>query len=795
MGSTTNSLPDTAMRRPGRTIHPVALLALATVLAASAMPVAAQTAPAGAAETGDIVVTAQRREQRLQDVPVAVSVVSGASLQRQNITTLEDMSARLPDIKIASGPITNSINIRGVGSGGNPGFEQSVATFLDGVYRSRSRSTRAALFDIERVEVLKGPQTTFFGANAIAGALNIVSRKPGTTFGYNASAYGVPSTREYDLQAGVDAPLGETLFARVAARVSGTNGYIRNDVTGRKGPHDRTLQGRVALRFEPTDAFRSDLRVDGSRSRNRNGLLFQLVSCPAPGFAVAPVNTCGRYLRQNNGRIDASLDYHTTMGGNYVDYDFVESAWTNSVDLGGGSLNAITGYFWHNYRTEGQGIPFPLADAVGGTNGYPTYQAEKYEQISQELRYQSATGGTFEYMIGGYAARGDLDTRTIAGFRFLAFGANDRTGNFNAASPLAGNNLVDQTDRTLSAFASATIRPIEPIRVNLGARYTNIHKEANRVVQPGLSDNDASPGSFIAVSPAQQAIIAGLLSTITAQFPDPARTDEKFMPSVSVQYDLAPNVMIYTSYANGFKAGGYGFGANNETFEPETVQAYEAGLKGQFLDRRLTFDLTIYRSDYKNLQETSLQLLPTGAVTSLVQNVARSRSQGIETNGSLRLAPWLTVTSGISYLHAKYRSYPNGACTTAALAVSAVCRQDLTNKRRAFAPEWSGNVGARLTLPVAGDYRLTADPLMYFSSRFFQSATADPLLEQRANTKFDLRLGFGPTSGKWDVAVVGKNLTNRTTAAFRQAIPLAPGSVSALVDPPRTVGLLLTVRQ
>lgn len=288
-------------------------------------PAFAQADAAGQNADGEIVVTAQRREQRLQDVPVAVSVVGGETLQRQNITSLNDMAVRLPNVRISTGTIANAITIRGVGSGPNPGFEQSVATFVDGVYRSRSRSTRAALFDLERVEVLKGPQTTFFGANAIAGALNIVTRKPGEELNYNAVATYVPSTQEYDVQMGVDAPLSPSLSARIAGRVSGSDGYIKSSNTGEDGPHDRTAQGRIALKWEPDSDFRSDLRIDGARSRTRGSGMYQVINCPPPpGFALAPINVCNRYLNQNGGNIDDTLDYHSATGPTQTNYDFIE---------------------------------------------------------------------------------------------------------------------------------------------------------------------------------------------------------------------------------------------------------------------------------------------------------------------------------------------------------------------------------------------------------------------------------------------------------------------------------------
>lgn len=750
----------------------------------------------GRVADGDIIVTAQRRAQSLKDVPVAVSVVSGEMLDQANIKSLEDMAARMPSVRVTSGTITNSIAIRGVASGANGGFEQSVATFVDGVYRNRSRSTRGAMFDIERVEVLKGPQTTFFGANAIAGALNISTRKPGDDFDYNASAFYTPATGEYNLEAGVDVPAGETFAARVAARVSGSEGYVHNDVTGEDGPHDRSVQGRLSLRWEPSASFRSDLRVEGSRSRTQNAMPLQLLNCaPDAAFTMAPTNTCRGYLNRSGGVVDDRLDYHTSTGKNFSNFDYVETAWSNSLDLGGGTLNSITGYQWQDFTTQGGSMPFPMPAVGGGDVGFPTYQNEKYRQFSQEIRFQSETGGAFEYMVGAYAAWGKLDFQGLVGFRFAPFGGFNPTGTTNAATPISSEIGVDQKDRTLSTFAAATIRPVTGMRINLGARYSNVRKTVTRFASMGSADPYVTPGSYVVFDPATQTIIAGILGANIAPFVNPRRTDDKFMPSVSVQYDVTPDVMVYASYANGFKAGGYSTGANNNEFGPESVDAYEIGLKGRFLDRRLTFDLALYRSDYTDLQETALQILTSGAVTSVVGNAAGSRAQGVELSTSFRFAPWFTLAADVAYTDSKYTDYTDAACTIYGLYLSSTCVQDMSGKRRSYAPKWSGNVSAHIVAPLGGGNRLTIDPLMYFSSATYLSATADPLLEQKSYTKYDLRVGIGPDTGRWELAIVGKNLSNRKTAMFRQAVVGAPGSVGALIDPPRTVGIQFTIRK
>ncbi|MCA8900392.1 MAG: TonB-dependent receptor [Hyphomonas sp.] len=195
-------------------------------LAAAAWPALAQETPDPdpgvdrEVRLGNVTVTAQRREESLQDVPVSVGVVDGGEMAEQNISSLQELSTRQASMVVRETPGGDQIAIRGTASGFNAGFEQSVATFVDGVYRPRARSSRVAMFDVERVEVLRGPQTTFFGANAIAGALNITTRKPGEEFGINGSAFYSPDDDEYNLELGLDAPLGDKAGLRIAGRVA-----------------------------------------------------------------------------------------------------------------------------------------------------------------------------------------------------------------------------------------------------------------------------------------------------------------------------------------------------------------------------------------------------------------------------------------------------------------------------------------------------------------------------------------------------------------------------------------------
>jgi outer membrane receptor protein involved in Fe transport len=771
----------------------VSALSFATAAAQESQPASQESTDTAASGTtvGDIIVTAQRRSQRLQDVPVAVSVVSGDALNNQNLKTLEDVGTRLPNVKITTGSLVNQINVRGVGSGQNAGFEQSVATFVDGVYRSRSLSSRAALFDIEQVEVLKGPQTTFFGANAIAGALNITTRKPKFEFGYDASALYAFEDGEYNVEAGVNVPLAPTFAIRAAGRLAGMDGYIDNNYLNEKGPHDRTQQARISAAWEPSAAFRSDLRFDYFRSRTKNIYSAVLETCPAPAPIVeGPDGSCAQYLA-SGGKPRRSLGYDSVSPDTFANVNFKEVAWTNSLDVGAGSITAITAYIDQTVNAKTQPIPLPLASAVGGAEGLPVWLGERYHQFSQELRYQSDTNGPIDYMFGGYYSGGRLENHNYVGFLFLPFGAFNPLGTTNAATPVTGRPNLTQEDRTLSAFASLTWRPIDHLRINLGARYSNIRKTAIRDVQFGASPG-ANPATWVPFDAATQNVYAAILGADLGQFTKPRRVDDKFMPSVGIQYDVAPDVMVYATYSKGFKAGGYSAASLANAFEPETVDAYEIGLKGQFLDRRLTFNTALFRSDYKNLQESTIVISTAGTIISLVQNAASSRSQGIEMSAQYRANDWLTLNADVAYLDAKYRSYPAGACTVLGNFQSTTCTQNLSGKRRPYAPEWSGNVGVTAAVPF-GDYQLRIAPSLYFSSKFFESATADPLLQQDGFAKVDLQIAFGPQDERWQIALIGKNLTDKATAGFRQQITNSSG-VYAFPDRPRSIAVQFRIK-
>ncbi|OYX33803.1 MAG: TonB-dependent receptor [Caulobacterales bacterium 32-69-10] len=773
--------------------HGLLITCAGAVLAWSSPSMAAEPPEASVAdpvEAEAIVVTAQGREQRLQDVPISVTTTSGAALEKQTILNLEGLSVRQPSFRISQSPASDYVAIRGVGSSANIGFEQSVGTFVDGLYRGRSRDTRSALFDLDRVEVLKGPQTTFFGNNAIAGAVNITTRKPGRSFAANGSAFYAPGTGEYIAEGGVTLPVNDRLSFRLAARQSGMDGYIKNTLRQDDGPHLDDTIGRLSMAWKPVDGVSVDARIDVGRMRDTGVFDIELLQCPPSAAFGAPSGGCSRYLAANNGVIDDKLDWRSAANPSFYNNDFVEGAWTTKVELGRSTLSFTTGYFHHDYHLLNDPVPIPGAQggsAVGTSAGLPISLYETYGQFSQEVRFASPADAPVSYIFGAYYQHGQLDVDLYQGF-FFAPVAAATGGLLPAATPIAGLIAAKERSDSYSGFAAATWNMTRSLRLNLGARYTQVDKRDERSATIGTSSALPTPATFVPVSAAAQTPLFAAVGVDRGGFATPRRSDNKFLPTASLQYDLAKGAMLYASYSEGFKAGGYSIGTTASTFEPETVKAYEAGVKSTLFDNRLTLNLAGFYSRYRNMQETST-VIAGGVVRQVVANAAQSIVQGVELSATLLVTPGLTLNTNLGYLSSEYADYPNGPCTTLQLAVSARCVQDLSGVARAFAPKYSGNIGLSYRRPVGGRMQATFDANAYFTSRYLVVPTGDYRVAQPGYAKVDLRVGFGPDDGRWEVAVVGKNLTDKLTASYRQIVPGATGALGALPDAPRSIGI------
>lgn len=737
---------------------------------------------------GDIVVTAQRRSERLQAVPLSVSVATGELLRSQNINTIQDLGDRIGGLKITKGGASDQLNIRGTGSGFNAGFEQSVATFVDGIYHSRSRSVRTAFFDVERVEVLKGPQTTFFGANAIAGAINITTKSPGKAFEGNAVALYAPTDGEYNLEAGVTVPVSDHLAIRVAGRISGMEGYTKAVRLNLRGPDLNQKQGRISLRWQPTDRLSINARYDIARLRDKQVLLEELVGCSP---TTPPLGLCARALGIF-GTVDDRLNYHSDSAvPDKSNIDFDEAAVTTKLDLNAVTLVSTTAYLKQSVVSLVDAAPYPGNSPIGLPTFFPINANEDYKQFSQEIRLQSNGDGPLTYMLGGYYEHGNLANNSYLGFYLRTFGAV-AVPEYTATTPVASRLLLAQKSDTWSAFGSISYKLIDRLTLTGSLRYSNVRKRARRLAEMGTADQFAAPDSFVSASPTAQLKLAAATGNSLLPFPVDSRTDDRFMPSANVRYEVRPDIMIYASYARGFKAGGFS-ASTNDTFRPELVDNFELGMKASWLGRRLTTNLAVFQANFSDLQETANVDNGTGALVSVVTNAAKSRTRGVEFTGALRLGH-LTLRSDVAYIDSYYVSYPNAPCTPLQTAPGTVCSRDISGATRAYAPKWSGSVGADYRMDLDDTYSIRFGATLNFTSGFYWQPTVSDLVRQNGYAKLDLRAAIGPDDGKWEIAVIGKNITDKLTAGFGTYAPGSPSTVIALPDRPRSVAVQASVK-
>lgn len=740
----------------------------------------------------EVTVTAQKREQRLEDVPISVSVTTGEALSDQNIVSLYDLANNTPAFSVVQGGPSDVLVIRGVFSGNNAGFEQAVGTFVDGIYHGRSRFSRAAFLDVERVEVLRGPQSTFFGMNAIAGALNISTRRPGDRFEGFVSALYESDHGEYDAMLAFGGPLTDTLGLRIALKKWGmSDGWITT-LGGQDGPQGDDLFGRATLVWEPNEAFTASLKVEAGQADHDVSRPNQLVHCPPDpaSFPAGPRGFCPAALAAGD---DTVLDDRRSLGpgGENDLLDTREYVLTLDFETHGHNLTSITG--WSEYEFE-SGLE------IDGTSLrlFNVFVDEGYEQLSQEFRIASPSGGRFEYMGGVYWQEDEIDASQEFTYYFLTPVISGRPP-FAAIVPylpIASRNHFRQEDETISAFGSLTWNVSDAVRVAAGLRWMKVDKDFTQRISFATGTQDF--GGLVDF-PANVATLGNTVGT-TLRLATPglivlSRSDDEVLPSVNVQFDVGSDAMLYASYSRGFKAGGFDAQSTLGNpallpYSPEMVDAFEVGLKGTWFGGALQTSLALFRSEYDDLQESTSQLQG-AAVIFAVSNVAAMRSQGMELEARWAITENLSADASLVFLDARYESYPNAGCTAAqTVAVApASCTQDLSGRHRPYSPDFSGNLRLRHLRPLFARLQLRSEVGLYFTDGYFLAGDLDPALVQDSYASVDARLSLGSPDDRWDVSVIGKNLTDRTILGWGSDQPTSPGSFIVLRDRPRSIAI------
>ncbi|NWK96049.1 hypothetical protein DM806_10245 [Sphingobium lactosutens] len=705
----------------------------AALLAFAMMPMAAVAQDGAVAQPAvdDIVVTAQRREQRLQDVPLAVSAFNEASLTTGKVDSLVNLDGKMPNVLLApvgAYPFASAFFIRGLGfSDVESSFEPSVGVELDGVYLSRNVGAVQDFFDVEGVTVLRGPQGTLYGRNTIGGVVSVRTKRPTGDFGVRAQGT-LGSYGRREIRAAVEAPIvKDMLAAKVSVLAKGYDGYLRNE-DGRRFGKQNVLSVRGTLAFTPSSNFDATLIGDYTRDRG-TGPSFENASLPTMilGQLGYTADDDGKpYLTrvdtQNHSRLEST---GVTLEMNW--------------DLGPVKLTSISGYRDTDTNVlsdfDGENIPFLNVGRI-----------EQHDQWSQEIRLGSTGKGPLTYVIGGYfmTQRYDIGVHQYG----LAFG-----------SPTAGSTLfAGQRAKAGAIFGQIDYEVIHGLTLTAGARYSDESKRFT--IQP---------------------LFATSSQTFKARFDD-------FSPKFGISYAWTPDIMTYAQYSRGFRAGGFNGRAGAFTavgpYKSENVDSYEAGIKTDLFNRVLRLNLAAFTTKYKNMQQSVQELIPgTNVNQTVVSNVGRATINGFEGEATLNIVRGFTLNGTLGYLDAGFDKF-------VANLGDGLGTIDRSNLPFAYAPKWSTSLtGAYKTDIGLGE--LTAQASMRHASKIYTSFTPLNLLSdltvRPANTTVDASIGLDLDDGRWHLGLWGRNITDERIINNTFAV----GNLMALrvYQPPREIGV------
>lgn len=736
------------------------LLAASSMLAypafaQTATPVAAdpagQTAPTAETQAGgleDIVVTAQKRSENLQTVPLSLTAFSGDTLEKSAVTNIAELAARTPNVSYETfSPGQPRYYIRGIGSGGSGSARDgAVGIFVDDVYMGRPAMTGTDFVDLARVEILRGPQGTLFGRNVVGGAISYFTSKPDDEFRAQA-ALTLGNYRKIDGNFLVSGPIAEGLSAKVAVSSRNHNGYAFNETTGKDIEDEQSISARGALRFQPNSDVDIHLNADISRLR-ATGNWWHL-------------------LREGPNSIGKS-NPDPRRGRNHADDGF------SDVDNGGLSLNArfqtgigeiasITAYREANssVRSNTTGLLVAALTDPNRAQGHHTLFIQQNDldssQFSQELRLASEIGSNIDTVFGLFYFHENVKSTDIVDYRFLRFSSEGRRR-------FDGRNKTD----SYAVFGNIAWDVTDQLKLRAGLRWSRDEKDHVAV---------AGGNNFVPYRDG---------GVIVPGFTAPGKGAwSAFTPSFSVNYQASPAKFLYASVSRGFKSGGFSDSEIEKLsamtpFDPEFAWNYEIGVKTEWFDRRLRLNASLFYTDYKDLQVSVIRVVdPNFPPFGSTGNAGSVAIKGVELEiNAIPLDGW-NIYGNYAYTDSNIKELISG--TT-----------NLAGNRLARAPRNKFFVGTSYETELGNGYKAAARVEYTYSSLYFSTINNSPVEAVNGLRSLDLGLTVTTPDDKWSVDFWGKNMTDRLNINSISEVPPADGYASFM--PPRTFGATLRFR-
>lgn len=694
----------------------VSRTAIATILLSAAAPAIAQDADySGGLE--DIVVTAQKRSESLQKTPISIVAMTSGDLEKKGVVDINDLRSQVPSLQVTPHPnsaTTARVFIRGVGNNDDQiTVDPSVAVYLDGIYIARGQGLSSEIAELERIEVLRGPQGSLYGRNATGGAINYITRAPELGEFQAKQTFTVGNYDQFRSRTRINIPVGDTLAVELAYLRSQKNGFVKNAGTGVKRWGDQRRDAyRAAVRWQPVAEL--DLRYSYDRS--------EMGDTPPYIVAVPLYPNVGK--RPNVGSSDVrdlQRNDVTSQGHNFT------ASWDVSDNV---TIKSLTGYRKvsnNTYQDYLTGVVVPAPILITGFD-------QNQKQFSEELQVIGSVFDQVEYVVGAYYF-------------------NEKGNSADFTAPYLGTVHSRQAwihNRAYAVYGQATWRPefAPGLYLTGGLRWSRDERKAT------LDQQFTDINNVVTVAPSG----AG-----NNKFSDVS-------PSFVLGYDVSNNVNVYAKYASGYKTGGYNLRAStisrfNEGFGPESLNSFEAGLKSTWLDGRLRMNIAAFRSQYKDIQ-TNVQYDPTKPQITDVFNAGKARIQGLEIDLTAKPSANITVSANYAYLDAKYQKILDQAGNNITDRYSFV-----------EAPKHTLTTSAEYAFPEMSIGQLTANIDYFMQSKKASATgdaryiVGDYGLLNARLTLSDIPVGFG----NWRVSAFAKNLTdtNYYVAHFTSGMPSA----------------------
>jgi len=782
----------------------------ASTATATAVAASEATPAAAPADTGEIVVTAQKRAENVQDVPISIAAFSGDSLERQNVVNVEGLAKITPNLSVAKGAQTSYVRlaIRGIGAASNTTVEPSVAVFLDGAYVPRVGAVVSSMLDMESVEVLRGPQGTLFGRNASVGAVSFHTAQPkfGEAFGEMTGEIG--NGNRYRAYGFINVPIGEKSAFRFAGSQQWFKGYWHNKLDGKQvgGTDDSILRGSFRTEQGPVEwVFRADYaKVSGDGATNidfdRNSVSdTQWNNMIVPFFGAPDTNLNDRKLNQ------------------YLTAHVEDEQWglnsTLSFDIGGGStVRLIDNYRnWKNTQLDGD-VVFTPSQLVSRTAPFDS------NSQNHELQFISPTkqwvDGRLDMVAGLYYfhEKYDQGERLRLNSQFCKIVPGPAKPICNAILAANGGVVndaavqdVNQKTDSYAAYAQANFHFTDEFFATVGGRFSKDKKE-------GTYDQQANPLLRTTVRAPESLVL-------------PDIDDSRFTYRLGLNYEPSKDLLFFGSYSTGYKSAGYNSGAgfpsitqpvaggpvdpNKRVFDRETTDDLELGAKTSWLDHKLTLNLTFYRMNIKGFQDRSFN-----GTSFTVRNAGNLRHQGFEFDGVAKPFHNVSLFANVAYLDSEFTDYPDASNWPGFGSIpGSPLTQDLKGKPATFAPKWSGRLGFDVGGDIgSGGYSWDFTSNLSFTSKFYGGLVndANPQTIVDGYTLLGARATLNGPGDRWSVSLFGNNLLDKQYEAgnlyqflegsgalasfFRNGVFPGSTAVRRLHADPRTYGISGTFR-